>query len=276
MSCWRGFAASMTPAIRGLCVNDWSSTPAVVSRSSPVATNRQQAIGQFQMGTFEAYFSSTILNFLAVLIAIFAIVNGTGTLAGEEESGVLELMVSLPLHRWQIVVAKALAMGLSALVILGITAVAGVLAFVAIAGQLETGITAGDLVLPILSAWPITLVFAMIGLFFGALLPQRRHALSLAALVLAGSFLGNNLLPMIEGMEPMVALLPFHYHRIGPAVFTEGVRIADTLVLTGAAAVFLLLAVLSFDRRDLTVGAWFWRRPRTPRVERREPRGLPR
>jgi hypothetical protein len=69
--------------------------------------------GQFDMATFEGYFASTILGFMALLIAIYAVVNGTGTLAGEEESGVLELMVTLPLHRWQIVLSKAIAMAVA-------------------------------------------------------------------------------------------------------------------------------------------------------------------
>lgn len=221
-----------------------------------------QAMGQFEMATFEAYFASTILNYVALLIAIYAIVNGTGALAGEEESGTLELMVTLPLHRWQVVVSKALAMALSAFLILGIAALAGMAAFAIIQSQIETSITAVDLVLPILNAWPITMVFMMLSLFFSALLPQRRFAAALAVLVLVASFFGNNLLPLVGSLEALTAILPFHYYEGSTAVFTEGIQASDVLMLVGAAVVLLLLAMLTFERRNLTVGAWFWQRGR--------------
>jgi hypothetical protein len=38
-----------------------------------------------------------------------AVAHGTGTLAGEEDSGRLELIVALRIPRWQIVAVKALA-----------------------------------------------------------------------------------------------------------------------------------------------------------------------
>lgn len=221
-----------------------------------------QAIAQFDMATFEGYFASTVLNFMALLIAIYAVVNGTGTLAGEEESGVLELMVTLPLHRWQIVLSKAIAMAIAAFLILGIATLAGMAAFTAIESQIETSITALDLVPAVMNAWPITMVFMMLSLFLSALVPQRRTAVALSVLVLVGSFFGSNLLPMVEGLAPLAGVLPFHYYERSIAVFTEGIQLGDVLALAGAALVLLLLAVLAFERRNLTVGAWFWRRAR--------------
>jgi ABC-2 type transport system permease protein len=224
-----------------------------------------QAIAQFDMATFEGYFASTILNYMALLIAIYAVTNGTGALAGEEESGVLELMVTLPLHRWQIVLSKAIAMSVAALLILAMAALASMLAFVAVESQIETGVTALDLVPAVLNAWPITMVFMMMALVFSALLPQRRTAAAMATLVLVVSFFGSNLLPMVEGLAPLAGALPFHYFERSVAVFTEGVQPGDVIVLLGAALVLLLLAVLAFERRNLTVGTWFWRRARAAR-----------
>lgn len=238
----------------------YPSLPAEMTEMNLGEIEIYQVIGQFEMGTFEGYFGSTILNFMAILIIMYAVANGTGTLAGEEENGTLELIVTLPLHRWEIVLSKALAMMISALLILGIVVVMGVTAFALIAGQLETSITAGDLILPILSALPIILLFMMISLFFSALMPQRRFAAGAAALVVVASFLGNNLLPLIEGMESITVLLPFHYYERSPEVFTGGIRIEDALLLLAAAAVFLLLAMFSFSRRNITTGLWLWQR----------------
>ena len=45
-------------------------------------------------------------------------------------------------------------------------------------------------------------------------------------------------------------------------MFTEGVKASDVMVLLGAAAIFYVLALLSFQRRNVTVGAWPWQRAR--------------
>ncbi len=223
-----------------------------------------QALGNFQMGSFEGYFGSTILSFMALLVIMYAVTNGTGTLAGEEEAGTLELLVTLPLHRWEVVIGKAIAMVISAFLILAIVAVMGIIAFVIIVEQIETTLTAGDLIIPIFNALPIVVLFMMISLFFSAFMPQRRYATGAAAGVVLVSYFGNNLLPMVEGMETITRLLPFHYYERSPDVFVNGVQVGDALVLLVAALVFLLLAVLSFSQRNITTGIWFWRRGHYP------------
>ena len=66
-----------------------------------------QAMG-LSLGTFEDWVSSIILLFVPLLASIYALINGTGTLAGEEEDGRLEMIVTLPMPRWQIVTVKAI------------------------------------------------------------------------------------------------------------------------------------------------------------------------
>jgi ABC-2 type transport system permease protein len=219
-----------------------------------------QAFGQMEMGTFEAYFASVTLNFVPLIVAIFAVVNGTGTLAGEEENGTLELMVTLPLQRWEIVVSKALAMAASAFLILCIVSVGGVLAAIGVNSQMESHTPPLGMIVPILNVWPLTLALMMISLFLGALLPQRRFAAGAGALVVLVSFLGNNLLPMIESMDPVTALLPHRYYEHSPTTFAEGIHVGNALVLITAALVFVLLAVVSFSQRNLTTGLWLWQR----------------
>ena len=73
----------------------------------------------------------------------FVVINGTGTLAGEEEDGRLEMIVTLPLPRWQIVTSKALAFSFTAFLILVIVSLASGAVFLAIESQLETDLSGG-------------------------------------------------------------------------------------------------------------------------------------
>ncbi|MEZ4518915.1 MAG: ABC transporter permease subunit [Chloroflexota bacterium] len=96
-----------------------------------------QALG-IQMGTFEEYMASTATNLIPLILAIYAVTTGTAALAGEEEDGRLELIVALPIPRWQIVAVKAVAIGITLLIILAITGAGAALTLLALGDQVET------------------------------------------------------------------------------------------------------------------------------------------
>jgi ABC-2 type transport system permease protein len=219
-----------------------------------------QMFGDMSMATFEGYMASTIFNFLALLLGIFAVVNGTAALAGEEDSGTLELLVALPLPRWQVVLAKALGMGVAALIILALVGLGMAGMFLAIQNQMTATAAAADLLRLTLSYWPFTMAFLMIGLFLGAYLPTRRAAASAATVALLVSYFGHNLAGLFEQLEPLRPLSPFHYLNLSPNALVEGQATGDILVLLAITAVFLLLAIVCFQRRDITVSAWPWQR----------------
>ena len=95
-----------------------------------------QAMG-VSLGTFPDFVGSILLIFLPLVAAIFAIINGTGTLAGEEEDGRLEMVVTLPLPRWKIVAAKALALSISSFIIILLVAIVSIGVLQAIESQIE-------------------------------------------------------------------------------------------------------------------------------------------
>jgi ABC-2 type transport system permease protein len=215
-----------------------------------------QIFGDMSMATFEGYMATSVFNFLSILICVYALANGTGTLAGEEDSGTLELLAVLPIPRWQRVLAKAVAMALAALIILTLTGLVIVAVFMAIRDQITTVVTAGDLFAMVLSHWPLALVFMMLSLFLGAFLPNRRVAVAVAAVALTVAFFGANLAGMVESLEAIRPLSPFYYFDASATALSEGQSPRNLFSLLSMAAVFLLLSILSFDRRDLTVGAW--------------------
>jgi ABC-2 type transport system permease protein len=218
-----------------------------------------QAMG-IEMGSLEGYLSSTVLQFMTIILSIYALIGGTGILAGEEDNGTLELIVAAPLARWQIVTVKAIALGIVLLLILVIAGAVAVTVFSAI--DVDTELTAADLFRAILTSWPIVFAFAMLSFFLGAYLPGRRVAAMVATVLFIASYFGEGLLGLVTSLERFQPLSLFYYFDTSPAIFTEGAAFADVAVLLGVALVFFLLALLSFQRRDITVGAWPWQRAR--------------
>jgi ABC-2 type transport system permease protein len=224
-----------------------------------------QALGDItEIATFVGFVSVEVMLWLPIVLAIYAIVNATGTLAGEEDNGTLELTMSLPIRRWQIVLTKALALGVTLLLILLVVGLAAAATFSYMGDKLvDPGIEAADLALGVLGTWPVVMFFAMLALFLGAYLPSRRMAAMTTTVILIASYFANNLAAFSDFLDRLRPIYPFNYYD-GRALLTEGPWTADNFLLLGLAALFLVLAVVSFQRRDVTVGAWPWQRGRVP------------
>lgn len=220
-----------------------------------------QALGM-NFGTFEDWLASTVINIVPILLAIYAVIDGTGTLAGEEEAGKLELVVSLPIPRWQIITVKAIALGVSLFLILVLVATSTTMVFLAIESDIETTLVWSDVVWSLLYTWPIVMAFGMISLFLGAFAPRRRTAALIGTVVVIVSYFGNNLASQISTLESIQPLFIFHYLNATASLYETGPEITDILILLGVALVAFVLALVFFHLRDITVGIWPWQRAR--------------
>ncbi len=223
-----------------------------------------QAMG-ISMASFEGYVASTVTNLVPVILAIYAVINGTGTLAGEEDDGRLETIVALPIPRWQIVTVKALALSLALLVILAIVAAGAALTLASISSQVETAVTplrhvrrcdgcgpAGDCLchdqpLP----WRVQPQPAHGGHASDSRGPGQlpgqqpgRHD------HLTGTHAGSLPLPLFRGHGRSAGA--------GPAGRQPGRYWSQSPWPRSAWHCFF------FQRRDITVGAWPWQRGRVP------------
>ena len=220
-----------------------------------------QAMGM-SFRTLEEWTGSVILVFVPLLASIYGIINGTGTLAGEEADGRLEILVTLPLPRWKIVTAKAFALAISLLIILLVVALASALVFMAIESQVESDLQPAEIATALIATWPLTWAFGMIGLFLGAFSATRRAGALIGAAIIVASYFGSNLAGMVSSIEPLEPFFLFSYLDTSGAGVTEGQELADILLLLLVGFGALALALFFFERRDLTVGAWPWQRAR--------------
>jgi len=212
------------------------------------------------INSVEGWIGSTVILFVPILASIYALINGTGTLAGEEEDGRLEMVVTLPLPRWQIVTVKAIALSVALFLILLIVSLVTALVFLAIESQLETELAAVDMITGLMGAWPMTFAFAMISMFLAAFCSRRRVAALIATALVIISYFGSNLSTMVSALEPLQPLFLHTYLDSTGSSLTVGQQASDMLVLMGVGFVAFALALFFFQRRDITVGAWPWQR----------------
>ncbi len=211
-----------------------------------------------QLGSFEGYMASIILVYIPVLLGIYCIIASTSTLAGEEDNGILELIVTMPLSRWQILTAKAIALSVAVLFIMIITSIGNALILAVIKINTPINVTPFGLFTALMSSVPLALGFIMIGLFLGAILPNRRLSATAMTIFFIASFFGENIAGIVKSLEPIKYLSLFNYYDTTATIFTDGTQLSDIAILLGVAAVFYVLALMCFKRRNITVGAWAW------------------
>jgi ABC-2 type transport system permease protein len=236
--------------------------PSVAEQMASLADLEFYKAMGMSLGTFPDWVGSILIVFMPLVASIYAIINGTGTLAGEEEDGRLEMIVTLPLPRWQIVTAKAVALVISSVIMFLVVAVVSVFVFQSIESQIETDMVAMDLFNAVLSAYPLVFAVGMIGMFLAAFAPSRRIAGTISAVILVVSYFGNNLSNSTTALEPFEPFFLFTYLDSSTNAVMEGQAAGDMLVLIASGLVALALALFFFQQRNLTVEAWPWQRAR--------------
>ena len=124
-----------------------------------------------QLGSVEGYMASVILVYISILLSIYCIVASTSTLAGEEDNGTLELIVVMPLSRWQILTAKAIALSVVVLFIMIIASIGNAFILAIIKINNPINVTPFGLFAALMSGVPLALGIIMIGLFLEPFCP---------------------------------------------------------------------------------------------------------
>ncbi len=203
--------------------------------------------GVLSLTEFDGYLVSQYLIILPLILAIFAIIEGTGALRGEEERGTMDTLLSLPISRSQVVLHKTAATLLSLVLVLVII---GVVLWVSIGFVDEATLELDRLALVMLNAFGMGALFYCFSLFLSASLPSRRLAGVLGAVFTVGAYFFDAMTDIVENLYDYRILGPFNYFE-PLAVLREDISFQDPAVLLGASLVFLALAVLIFRRRDI-------------------------
>lgn len=206
-----------------------------------------ELLGGADYGTLTGWLQTEIGSVYGPLVLAAAGITGVSTLlAGEEEAGILALLLAHPVSRRALLLAKAAGVAVTVLAIAAMTLI-GLVAGVAIAGG---GVAIGKLA-------ALTLHLAMFGLASGAVAlavaagtGRRAVANGAAAGVAVLGYLINGFAPLVAGIEWTKYLSPFFYYASGEPL-SNGADVADLAVLAALTVALTALAVVLLNRRDL-------------------------
>jgi len=202
----------------------------------------------FAIMTPPGYLDAYFFGYMTVIIGIFIVGAGASMLVGDEERGVLDLVLAHPISRASLFASRALALVVATMLILLVCWLCWALP----SSQTQLRLTWLEFLLPFFTLLAQLLLFGALALLLSFLLPSARLASMISGALLVGNYLLLGLYRLNDNLEPFIRLTPLYYYQGGQA--TGGLNWGW---LGGVMAVTLLLttgAWLLFQQRDIRVG----------------------
>jgi len=185
---------------------------------------------------------------LPLLLGILAIGAGSSLIGKEERERTLELLLSRPISRGRLILAKALA---GAVIILTIGLV-GIVSTAVMAKLVDLAVPFGNILLAGIASIALVLSFGAIA-FMVTLLggTAKTASLGIASLVALAGYLISSLAATVDWLKWPAKAFPFDYYR--PAEILRGTYNWTSIMFIVAVILICgLISWLSFRRRDIS------------------------
>ena len=202
-----------------------------------------------------------------LVMAIWPLLAATRTLRGEEESGALDVLLSVPESRVRVALQKVAAIGAALLGMALVIAVVSSIGSVIVKG----GYGFGDALLFGLNLALICAVYGGVALLISQFTLERRRAAGLTAGVLLASIALDMVHRIWSGVDWISAISPVYYYNLSkPLITAFGTTWWAMLVLLALSVALSGAALALFARRDVgsvvPLPAWLRVRRRRTRV----------
>jgi ABC-2 type transport system permease protein len=185
-------------------------------------------------------------NFFPLIMLLLTIGYGAAAVAGQDEDGTLALVTVLPIRRRAIVLQKAGAMAVQAVLLAAAVAVC-----VLVGGGFKLSVSPAHTIAVSAAMVLMGLDFGLITMAVGAVAGRRGTALGAGAGLAAASYLLSSLASTISGIRPGRYLSLFYWSS-GNDQISRGVSTTDFAVLLVVGLAALAGAVAAFRLVDLS------------------------
>lgn len=205
--------------------------------------------GGLDMGSPAGYLNSQLFaNTLPILFLIFLMAFAVRETAGEEGDKTMNLALAHPVRRERFILEKFAAMTITGLGL----AMVSVIGLIVFGPLVDMDLSVGGYFGATFSVFLIALVFATMALAVGALTGRKSLAYGITSTLAVAFYLLWGLAPIVDAIELTNAINPFFWGLAGIPI-VSGLQVGNTLLLTGAIAVFAATAVWGLARRDIGV-----------------------
>ena len=187
-----------------------------------------------------------VLAQMVFMTIVYGVILFSGVIAGDENEGTLQTLLSHPVSRTQVYFEKFLGASIL-LAVVNSSVYIGTWAGAVIVGQhlnlFRLALACGMLYL-------VTLAFSAIGFSLGAITGKRGMAGAAAGSLAFASYIVTNLAPSVKQLKTINKFSPYRYFN-KPSIMDYGVRGMDFAILLGITIAFVGLGYILFNKRDI-------------------------
>lgn len=199
----------------------------------------------------EDFIAFAALLYGSIVMAIFAVMSGLNIIANGEDSGSINVLLALPIPRWQVIIEKYLAYSI---LIVGV-ALIQYIGF--IVGRMftpsEVVVDMNKLLMGVLNEIPAGLSIMAITVFFTSIFSRKAISTGVSAgfvLVSYVMFVMGNMVTD-DSAGKIIGKLSIWTYFDSQTVMRDGLQAANVGLLLGLALVLLAISVVAFERRDV-------------------------
>ncbi|MBC8450192.1 MAG: ABC transporter permease subunit [Chloroflexi bacterium] len=164
--------------------------------------------------TPEGYIDIYYCAYMQIIVGIFAVGAGASLLVGDEEKGILDLVLAHPVSRTALFWGRWLGFVAATAAILLVSR----LSWVIPSGGSGMELTWIEFLKPFLPLFAVLLLFGTLALLLSMLLPSVRSAGMAAGGLLVANYLLIGLANINQDLESVIKFTPLHYYQGGKAV----------------------------------------------------------
>jgi ABC-2 type transport system permease protein len=194
----------------------------------------------------EGYIELQVLMQMVFFTIIYAVILGTGLIAGEENQGTLETLLTNPVNRTKVYFEKFLASA----VILFVVSYSMFFAVWLGAAMVGETINLLRLAQATFMMWLLTMVFCQLGFTLGAITGRRGVSGGIAGAYAFAMYLITSLVGIATVLKTINYASPFRYFN-NTRILQNGLQGDNVLILTVIIAVLLVAGWVVFNKRDI-------------------------
>lgn len=238
-------------AVSSIYVGSWASlknNPDLLrlkAEAMPKSLSVSLGISDLTNGT--GYLQGTVYALLGpLLLCMVAIMLGARAIAGPEDNHVMDLLLANPISRRGLVTQRS---GALVGVLVGFGLILWIIPL-ALSQALDMGVSAVNVSAASLGLLLLGLLFGTLALAVGAATGRRSVAIGVAGMVAVAGYVIRGLSESVPWMSGWRWASPFHYY-LGSDPLHNGFNVGYLLVLAGVSTLCVIVAVVTFDRRDI-------------------------
>jgi ABC-2 type transport system permease protein len=196
--------------------------------------------------SLEGYITSSLLVYLPLILAIYAILTAATMITDEITTGTMDFLLEHPVERWRAVTEKYAAL-LVALVAIGALTGLGLWLGGATVG---TSVGFDGWMLAGLNIVPLTLLYGSVAFALACAMRGRGVPVGVTTALAVVGYVLYGLAPLVEDLRRFREWT-IYYLFAASKPLSDGINWGYTAILLGASVVCLVVAVTAFSSRDI-------------------------